>query len=504
MAQTKAFAESETTPASQPMVAKGTEPVEPTTGPRGPVIARSLAALPPPNGKPAPERALQLLSIPGRIGTVGRAGMAAAVQRTVGNSRLSRMVAPPVTGGEEADEEEKLDEELAAGAVQAKLTIGRPGDVYEQEADHVAQRVMRKAQTAAPSTGRVDSPTPLEDEEAIQRCAGCRLGGGCGCGDQVVQRQVDASIPASEPETPVTPTPFPEEEALQPCGGCRLGGGCGEEMVRRQALASNPAASAGTSAIAIPDVGAALSGRVREKVEPVLGADLSGVRVHRSPAAQSAARSLQAKAFTHRNHIWLGPSQSPEDVQLMAHEATHVVQQGAGAPAVQRRPEDYHRAEDGSAPERRLRQAVDREVPEADRQEAGGEGEARDRMRQVDRGELAAQGRQLEPAAQPDVDRPARERTGVEGAARQTESAAKTPGQPVARGAESEAAAAVAAGAGGGVEGGGGGGEAAAEPAPAAGLAESAFALAASIPQPTAASEVVAPEPVVPVDAGGQ
>ncbi|HBL28454.1 MAG TPA: hypothetical protein DD490_16600 [Acidobacteria bacterium] len=87
------------------------------------------------------------------------------------------------------------------------------------------------------------------------------------------------------------------------------------------------------SMLPLPDPGAPLSGAVRERVEPVLGADLGGVRVHASSQAQAEARALQARAFTHRGHIWLGPGQSADDIELMAHEATHVVQQGAASPA---------------------------------------------------------------------------------------------------------------------------------------------------------------------------
>jgi len=64
-------------------------------------------------------------------------------------------------------------------------------------------------------------------------------------------------------------------------------------------------------------------------VEPVLGADLSSVRVHSGVQAKEASQSLNAKAFTHRNDIFLGEGQSPHDTRLMAHEATHTVQQGA-------------------------------------------------------------------------------------------------------------------------------------------------------------------------------
>lgn len=62
-------------------------------------------------------------------------------------------------------------------------------------------------------------------------------------------------------------------------------------------------------------------------LESRLGANLEGVRVHRNGAAHEAARELGARAFTHRDHIWLGPGASQADERLMAHEATHVVQQ---------------------------------------------------------------------------------------------------------------------------------------------------------------------------------
>jgi len=76
--------------------------------------------------------------------------------------------------------------------------------------------------------------------------------------------------------------------------------------------------------------GLPLPDTVRSRIEPVLGADLGNVRVHSDANSNDAAISLQAKAFTHGTHIWLGPHQSADDIGLMAHEATHVVQQGGG------------------------------------------------------------------------------------------------------------------------------------------------------------------------------
>ena len=96
---------------------------------------------------------------------------------------------------------------------------------------------------------------------------------------------------------------------------------------------------------ALPTGGAGnpLAAGLRGRLEPLLGADLSDVRVHDTAADRDLAASFAARAVTHRNHIWLGPRGQRDDISLLAHEAAHVVQQRRGATgveAVQRFPED--------------------------------------------------------------------------------------------------------------------------------------------------------------------
>lgn len=113
-----------------------------------------------------------------------------------------------------------------------------------------------------------------------------------------------------------------------------------ENLIQTKALPSAPSAQAPVeSSIQVSDSGASLPASVREKVEPMLGSDLSHVRVHTDSSADDAAKNLHAKAFTHKNHIWLGANQRPDDLKLMAHEAAHVIQQSNGAsspPPIQR------------------------------------------------------------------------------------------------------------------------------------------------------------------------
>ena len=85
----------------------------------------------------------------------------------------------------------------------------------------------------------------------------------------------------------------------------------------------------------------AMHSNVRNLVEPALGADLSGVRVHSDSHSQAAARGLGARAFTWGYDIYLGAGEHAQDIPLMAHEATHVAQQTAGGsvqPVIQRAP----------------------------------------------------------------------------------------------------------------------------------------------------------------------
>jgi len=74
----------------------------------------------------------------------------------------------------------------------------------------------------------------------------------------------------------------------------------------------------------------------RDALEARMETDLSGVRVHNDAAAHEAARSLNARAFTYQNDIWLGEGESDRDLHLMAHEAAHVVQQNGQTGMLQR------------------------------------------------------------------------------------------------------------------------------------------------------------------------
>ncbi|GJL53832.1 MAG: hypothetical protein NPIRA02_09640 [Nitrospirales bacterium] len=87
-----------------------------------------------------------------------------------------------------------------------------------------------------------------------------------------------------------------------------------------------------TARVSQPGSGRALPDSLRTFMEPRFGKDFSDVRIHDAPDDRHAARRIGARAFTHRQHIWIGPGESVENRRLMAHELTHVVQQTKRTP----------------------------------------------------------------------------------------------------------------------------------------------------------------------------
>jgi LysM repeat protein len=84
-----------------------------------------------------------------------------------------------------------------------------------------------------------------------------------------------------------------------------------------------------------PGAGRPLPDSIRTEMESSLGSDFSGVRVHDAAKDHDAAKIVNAKAFTYRDNVWLGPGGSANDRKLMAHELTHVVQQRGHVPMAQ-------------------------------------------------------------------------------------------------------------------------------------------------------------------------
>lgn len=183
----------------------------------------------------------------------------------------------------EGEEEQSLQR---GSELQTKLTVGAADDPLEQEADAVATQVMRISFCPGGQQGSGRSASPLQRQSV-------------GCAED---QQGDSSIQAKREGSDIPDVSRAVQRAVQS-----------------------------------PGEGYSLPSAVRTRIEPALGINLDHVRVHADGGAREAAASLQAKAFTHKNHIWLGAGQSSGDLRLMAHESAHVVQQGSDSAASIRR-----------------------------------------------------------------------------------------------------------------------------------------------------------------------
>lgn len=92
--------------------------------------------------------------------------------------------------------------------------------------------------------------------------------------------------------------------------------------------------------------GASLPNGIRQDMEGAFGKDFSDVRVHNDAHAHELSRSVHARAFTVGNDIFFKNStydmSSTEGRKLLAHELTHVIQQGgaSGTPTTVSDPND--------------------------------------------------------------------------------------------------------------------------------------------------------------------
>src|SRR5262245_46193287 len=90
-------------------------------------------------------------------------------------------------------------------------------------------------------------------------------------------------------------------------------------------------------------VGRPLPDGMRASMEARLGAELDGVRIHDDQPSRAMAEAIDARAFTVRDHIFLGGDAtrdgSSELQLLLAHEFVHVLQQRSGGGLwIQRKP----------------------------------------------------------------------------------------------------------------------------------------------------------------------
>lgn len=179
--------------------------------------------------------------------------------------------------------------------VQAKLQVNEPGDSYEREADAMADQVMRMTNTSI-NQNSFFKPAVSFVQRKCQHC-----------GDEEKLHRKESS----------------------------------EDEVEGSSHLDSYVASLGPSGQPLPESS-------RKFFEPRFGHDFSNVRIHNDLVAAKSAQSINALAYTTGNNIIFNNGQFSPDSdsgkRLMAHELTHVVQQGGNV-----QPKKIQRASQGKS-----------------------------------------------------------------------------------------------------------------------------------------------------------
>jgi uncharacterized protein DUF4157 len=217
---------------------------------------------------------------------------------------------------------------LRAGLIQRKVTVNQPGDAFEQEADRVAEDVMRMPAPDVDAGGRGQAVPGLQ-----RRCAEC---------EEEVQRTPDVVLRRS----PVS--------VSRKCAACEAAAHGPahdheeeEEQVKRNEETTVQAKSTRSDP---PEVsvdlsrylsvsrgaGTPLSRETRAFFEPRFGRDFGSVRVHTDHDAAAASNRIHARAFTAGADLYFARAEyrpgTDRGDRLLGHELTHVVQQSAATP----------------------------------------------------------------------------------------------------------------------------------------------------------------------------
>jgi hypothetical protein len=206
------------------------------------------------------------------------------MHKTSNSSSIKIAVIHPLLSLQQTMGNQVVERLIRSGTIQTKLRVSNPSDAYEQEADRVAEQVMRMS---------------LQEEEVL-------------------------SIPSIN-----------EEKVNRKCKSCQDE----EEMIHRKTIDNNEYQMSGDILQSIESMdggGLPLGSSTRAFMEPRFGTDLSNVRIHTDTRAAESARALNALAYTIGNDIVFSTSQyEPETyngMQLLAHELTHVLQQNSQSP----------------------------------------------------------------------------------------------------------------------------------------------------------------------------
>ena len=194
----------------------------------------------------------------------------------------------------------------------AKLSVGQANDKYEQEADAVASKVVDHRPGNAPVTQKKEISniqryaTPVEEEKLSTNDERMKH-------DKEIQEKPELQTKCAECEKEEKEKNAPVQMKSNDGGG-----------TASPKLSSKIESSSGK--------GNKLPQKTLSEMNRSFNADFSKVKIHTDSEAVGMNRELHAQAFTHGSDIYFNTGKFNTDTadgkRLLAHELTHVVQQG--------------------------------------------------------------------------------------------------------------------------------------------------------------------------------
>jgi hypothetical protein len=233
---------------------------------------------------------------------------------------------------------------------QPKLTIGKPGDIHEKEADAVARQVVQRLATSKEDEKIGTNDARMEkDKEDPMKPVQKKEGGDEKKEKKDIHKAEDPEKKKKEVHKAEDPKKKKKEihkaedpekkkkeihKAEDPEKKKKKGPGAGQIQKKPETTAS-----AGVSAEIERQSGkgSPLPAKVLAEMNSSFHMDFSKVRIHHDAAAAKLCLELHAQAFTHGHDIYFNEGKyNPESAEgklLLAHELTHVVQQSSTDPS---------------------------------------------------------------------------------------------------------------------------------------------------------------------------
>ncbi|GJL76409.1 DUF4157 domain-containing protein [Nitrosomonas sp.] len=259
------------------------------------------------------------------------------LQRTLGNRDVARLI-----------QAKRLSPSGEIMGLQRKLTVGAADDQYEQEADQVARQVMSMPDAAVANNSMQRTSSQEDDQEKMVQTKPLATSITPFVQREIINNEEDNETPVQAKLASVQREISPEEDKDNPVQA-KIANEINRKTLQRQPEAvdeeeepiqAKSAGSMSDSFEAGDDVesqisqskglGSPLPDPVRNYMEPRFGVDFSDVRVHTGNEAVQMNRAVGAQAFTHGSDVYFGEGRSPNNLELTAHELTHVVQQTGG------------------------------------------------------------------------------------------------------------------------------------------------------------------------------